>query len=174
MKFLAVVAICAIVLMIPIAVLAGSGSGFDSVVTTLEHRYHAHATRIPFMGLVSLVGHVATTGGVSGMHIAEFDNFNAQVDGDELNNLVEEKLGTGWSRMVRDTSKHGAEQSLIFTRPDGNRMGMFIVDLDGNEMDVVEISVDPDHLNQSIDKYKHHDGDGDNSDHDDNSGAESD
>jgi hypothetical protein len=174
MKVLAWVAICAIVLIVPIAVLAGSGSGFDGVVTTLEHRYHAHATRIPFMGLISLVAHKASSGGVSGLHVAEFDNFNEQVDGDELNNIVEQKLGLGWSRMIRDTSKHGAEQTLIFTRPEGQRMGMFIVDLDGHEMDVVEISVDPDHLNESIGKYKHHDGDADHSDHDDNSGNDSD
>jgi len=174
MKVLACIAICAIVLMVPVAVLAGSGGGFDGVVNTLEHRYHAHATRIPFMGLMSLVAHKASSGGVSGLHVAEFDNFSEQVDGDELNNIVAEKLGEGWQRMIRDTSRHGAEQTLIFARPEGNRMGLFIVDLDGNEMDVVQISVDPDHLSQSIDKYKHHDGDSDNSDHDNNSDADSD
>jgi len=174
MKVLACIAICAIVLMVPVAVLAGSVGGFDGVVNTLEHRYHAHATRIPFMGLMSLVAHKASSGGVSGLHVAEFDNFSEQVDGDELNNIVAEKLGEGWQRMIRDTSRHGAEQTLIFARPEGNRMGLFIVDLDGNEMDVVQISVDPDHLSQSIDKYKHHDGDSDNSDHDNNSDADSD
>jgi len=164
MKALAWIAICAIVLAVPVAVLAGSGNGFDGVVTTLEHRYHAHATRIPFIGLISLVAHKATSGGVNGLHVAEFDEFSAQVDGDELDKLVEEKLGNGWHRMIRDTSKHGAEQTLIFTRPDGNRMGMFIVDLDGHEMDVVQLSVDPDHLNQSIGKYEHHDHDADRDD----------
>jgi len=161
MKTLACIAICAIVLMVPVAVLAGSGSGFDGVVTTLEHRYHAHATRIPFMGLISLVAHKASSGGVSGLHVAEFDEFTAQVDGDELNKLVEEKLGDGWQRIIRDTSKHGANQTLIFTRPEGNRMGLFIVDLDGHEMNVVQISVDPEHLNQSIGQYDHHNGDAD-------------
>jgi hypothetical protein len=34
-------------------------------------------------------------------------------------------------------------------------MGMFIVDKDGNEMDIVQLSVDPDHLNESIGKYEH-------------------
>jgi hypothetical protein len=174
MKVLAAVAICAIVLMVPVVVLAGGGGGFDGVVTTLEHRYHAHATRIPFVGLISLVAHKATTGGVSGLHVAEFDNFNEKVDGDELNNIVEEKLGAGWQRMIRDTSKHGAEQTLIFAHPEDDRMGLFIVDLDGQEMDVVQISVDPDHLSQSIGKYEHHDHDEDNSDHDNNSGEDSD
>ncbi len=174
MRVLAWVAICAIVLIVPVAVLAGGGSGFDGVVTTLEHRYHARATRIPFLGLVSLVAHKATSGGVSGLHVAEFDDFNAQVDGDDLNNIVAEKLGAGWQRMIRDTSRHGAEQTLIFTRPEGNRMGLFIVDLDGHEMDVVQISVDPDHLSQSIGKYKHHDGDDGSSDRDSGADADSD
>jgi hypothetical protein len=71
--------------------------------------------------------------------------------------------------MIRDTSKHGAEQTLIFSRPDGNRMGLFIVDLDGHEMDVVQISVDPDHLSQSIGKYEHHDRDGGDNDRGDDS-----
>jgi len=154
------------VLMVPVAVLAGGGNGFDGVVTTLEHRYHAHATRIPFMGLISLVAHKASSGGVCGLHVAEFDEFNAQVDGDELNSIVEEKLGAGWQRMIRETSRHGDEQTLIFTRPEGQRMGLFILDLDGHEMDVVQISVDPDHLNQTIHKYSHDDGDADHSDDD--------
>jgi hypothetical protein len=109
MKAFAWVAVCAIVLMVPVAVLAGSGNGFDGVVTTLEHRYHAHATRIPFMGLISLVAHKASNGGVSGLHVAEFDEFTAQVDGDELNTLVSEKLGDGWHCMIRSTSKHSGE-----------------------------------------------------------------
>ena len=59
------------------------------------------------------------------------------VDGDELNRMVEQKLGPGWERMIRETSRYGNEQTLIFVHPEGTRMGLFIVDLDGNEMDVV-------------------------------------
>jgi hypothetical protein len=49
-------------------------------------------------------------------------------------------------------------------------MGLFIVDKDGNEMDVVEVSVDPDHLNDSIGKYRHSHSDSDR-DEDDSKGA---
>jgi len=38
-------------------------------------------------------------------------------------------------------------------------MGLFILDLDGKELNVVQVSVDPDRLNATIIKYKHHDGD---------------
>ena len=67
--------------------------------------------------------------------------------------------------MIRETSRHGGEQTLIFSHPEGKRMGLFILDLDGNEMDVVQVSVDPDRLNETIGKYKHYDRDsGDKSD----------
>ena len=153
-------------LLIPAAVvLAGSGEGgFDGVVRSIESKYHVHATRIPFMGLVSLISRKATHGGVSGLHVAEFENFTEPVDGDELNRMVEEKLGPGWERMIRETSRR-KEQTLIFMHPEGERMGLFVVDKDGDEMDVVQVSVDPDHLNQSIGQYEHgHPGNGSGAD----------
>jgi hypothetical protein len=145
-----------IALALPAAVLAGGGEGgFDSVVHSIEGRYHVHATHIPFLGLISLVSKKATHGGVANLHVAEIDAFTQQVDGNELNQLVEEKLGSGWERMVRETSKYGHDQTLVFTRPEGDKMGLFVVDLDGNEMDVVQVSVDPKHLDDDINSYSH-------------------
>jgi hypothetical protein len=157
MKRFILIPLAIVALAIPAAVLAGSGqTGFNGVVNTIESRYHVHATRIPFMGLISLVSNKATHGGVASLHVAEFDSFTEQVDGNELNSMVEEKLGQGWERMIRETSKKSHEQTLIFIRPDGDKMGMFIVDLDGNEMDVVQLSVDPKHLDDDIGHYSHH------------------
>jgi hypothetical protein len=164
-----------IALALPAAVLAGGGEGgFNGVVHTIEGRYHVHATHIPFMGLISLVSKKATHGGVANLHVAEIDSFTEQVDGNELNQLVEEKLGSGWERMVRETSKYGHDQTLVFTRPEGDKMGLFIVDLDGNEMDVVQVSVDPAHLDDDIGHYSHHhhDSDNDNAKKNDNDGGE--
>ena len=146
-------------LLVPAAVLArGAEGGFDGVVHSIESKYHVRATRIPFMGLVSAIARGATKDGVGGLRMAEFDSFTAPVDGDELNRMVEEKLGAGWERMIRETSRHGNEQTLIFIHPEGNRMGLFVVDLDGHELDVVEVSVDPDHLNENIGRYEHRHG----------------
>jgi hypothetical protein len=77
--------------------------------------------------------------------------------------MVEEKLGQGWKRMIRSTSRHGGEQTLMFAHPEGRRMGLFILDLDGSEMDVVQVSVDPDNLNKTIAKYGRRDHDDDSS-----------
>jgi hypothetical protein len=163
------------VLVAPAVVLARGESGFDGVVGALESRYHTHATRIPFMGLVSMIGRAASHGGVNRMKVADFEEFSAQVDGDELNRLVEEKLGPGWERMIRETSRKGGEQTLIFARQEGSKMGMFIVALDGKDLNVVEISVDPDHLVEQLAHYDHHFGHqaADNGDHNSDSDDDS-
>lgn len=162
MKCLWLILIVSVALVVPAAVLAGSGEGtFDNVVHSIETRCHVHATRIPFLGLISMVSGKATRHGVDGLHIAEFESFAEPVDGDELNRLVVGELGSGWERMIRETSKKGKEQTLIFVHPEGDRMSMFIVNLDGSEMDVVQVSVDPSHLNEKIGKYSNHGGDGD-------------
>ncbi len=177
MKHLWLIPIAFVSMAVPVAVLAGSGEGgFDGVVNSIESRYHVHATRIPFLGLISLISRKATGGGVGGIHVAEFDNFTEPVDGAELNRMVEEKLGSGWELMIRETSRKpgspatgpgrgggkGGEQTLIFIHPEGKQMGMFVLDLSGHELDVVQVSVDPDHLNQKIGQYEHH-----HADHDD-------
>ncbi len=150
-------AVCVAALAVPVVVLAGGGAmGFDGVVDAIESEYHVDATRIPLMSLVSFVANRASHGAASNLHIAEFDNFSAAIDGDELTKVVEAKLGPEWQRVVRETSRKGSEQSLIFMRPEGNRMGLFIVDKDGSELDVVQVSVDPDQLDKEVGHYTHH------------------
>ena len=51
-----------------------SDSDFDGLVSDVAHRYDAHATRIPMMGLVSLCARFATHGGVKGLRVVEFDD----------------------------------------------------------------------------------------------------
>ena len=157
MKRFWIVSMALVALAIPGVVLAGGNEGgFDAVVHSIEARYHLRARHIPFLGLVSLISKKATHGGVSELHVAEFDEFSQEVDGNELNRMVEEQLGAGWERMIRETSRKGHDQTLIFIHPEGERMGMFVVDLDGNEMDVVQVSVDPQHLDDDIGHYRHH------------------
>ncbi len=157
MRRLLFVPMCLVLLLVPIAVLAGGAEGgFNGVVHSIENRYHVRATHIPFMGLVSMISRKATSGGVSNLHIAEFEHFDAPMDGDELNKLVERKLGEGWERIIRETSRGGAEQTLIFIHPEGQRMGLFVLDADGHELNVVQVSVDPDHLNENLGHYGHH------------------
>jgi hypothetical protein len=153
-----------VAVMTPAIMLAagGSGQGFDSVVHSIESRYHAHATRIPFMSLISGIAGLSTHGAVHGLHVAEFDDFKGDghgpVDGAEFNALVEQHVGEGWQRMIRETSRNGGEQSLIYIRPEGQHVGMLIVDLDGHELDVVQMSMNPDQLMNEVSKHHHEHG----------------
>jgi hypothetical protein len=147
--------ICAVTLLVPVVVLAGGGQGgFDGVVDTIELRYHAHATRIPFLGLISFFSGKAMRYGARNLHIADFEDFPDDIDGSELNQIVQEKLGSGWEPVVRETSCHGSEQTLIFMHPEGTRMGLFVIDKERGELDVVEVSVDPANLDDII-HYSH-------------------
>ncbi len=157
MRRLLLIPVCFIALLIPVAVLAGGGEGFDGVVRTLESRYHVRATRIPFIGLISFASRKATGDGVSNMHVANFEQFDAPMDGQELTNMVESKLGPAWERVIRETNRNGETQTLIFMRPEGSRMGVFVLDADGHELDVVQVSVSPDHLLETVHRYDHRD-----------------
>lgn len=163
MRKLLWIPICALSLLVPVAVLAnGSGGGFSAVVGSIEARYHVRATRVPLLGLVSFMARGASHGGVANLHVAEFEQFNVPVEGSDLDALVASKLGPEWQLVIRETSRRGqGEQSLIYMRPEGSRMGLFIVDHDGGELDVVQLSVDPDHLSDSVTQYSHHTGNND-------------
>lgn len=157
MRRLLFIPVCFVALLVPVVVLAGGGEGgFDGVVRTIETKYHVRATRIPFVGLISFVSRKATHGGVSNLHFAEFEYFSTAMDREELNQLVESRLGSGWERVIRETSRDGENQTLIFMRPEGARMGLFVVDTDGHDLNVVQVSVDPNHLNETINRYDHH------------------
>jgi hypothetical protein len=138
------------------AVMASSvDSGFNATVRAIESRYHAHATRIPMMGFASVIARISTKGGVDNVNVVTFEDFKGPVDGAEFNALVEEKLGKNWKRMIRETHANSNEQTLIYARPEGNRMGLVVIDLDGHELDLVTVSVDSKYLQEEISKHTH-------------------
>jgi len=70
MRRLWIIPMMVVALLVPVAVMAGGGEGgFDGVVHSIEGKYHVHATRIPFLGLMSFIAGRATHGGVGGIHV---------------------------------------------------------------------------------------------------------
>ena len=151
------VLVCFVAMLVPVAVLASGGEGgFNGVVRSLELKYHVHANRIPFIGLISFAMGKNTEYGVSNLHVAEFEDFHEAMDGEELNRMVEEKLGADWERVIRETSHYGDEQTLIFMHSEGKHMGLSVLDASGHELDVVQVSVDAAHLSDKLNQYEHH------------------
>jgi hypothetical protein len=155
-KRLVLLPFCLVLLLAPAVVLAyGGNGGFNSVVGSIESRYHVRATHIPFLGLACFIARKSSHDGVANLHVAEFENVAADVDGAELNTMIEEKLGPEWERIVRESTRHG-DQTLIYMRPEGARIGLFVLDKDEKEINVVQVSVDPDHIDDDIGQYRHH------------------
>lgn len=130
--------------MLPLMARASAGPDFDSVVTAVEHRYSAHAERVPMMGFVSLCAHVASGGGVKGMKIAEFDHLTAP-DTAELESLVRQTLGDSWQPFVTDRERDGNE-SIIYVQPNGHDMRMLIADYEHGELDLVRMQLNGERL----------------------------
>ena len=120
--------------------------GFEGLVSEVEHRYDAHATRVPMMSLVSLCARFSTHGGVKGLRVVEFDDVKATVDVSELTSLVRNHLGPEWQPFIREYDKQGESESIIFVREKGDAMTMMIADYDHGELDVVRMELSGDAL----------------------------
>lgn len=123
-----------------------SGHDFNSVVSTVEHRYATHAQRVPMMGFVSFCAWGASLGGVKDMHIAEFDHLTLDKD-DDLSRLLRDKLGDQWQPFVNDHEANG-QQDIIYVQPHGAWMRMFIADYDGTELNLVRLELNGERLQQ--------------------------
>ena len=76
------------------------------------------------------------------------------------------KMGAGWQRIVRETSREADEQSLIYMKPEGTRLAMMVVDFDNGEMDIVQLAIQPDQLSRQIRRWERAGEDGHGRDND--------
>jgi hypothetical protein len=130
---------------IPLAAIASSSGDFDAVLTAVEHRYSAHAERVPMMGFVNFCAWMATGGGVKGMRVAEIDGLPGTPNSEELQKLVRDSLGPNWQPFVTDR-EGDKEVSVIYVQPVGGSMRMMIADYDNHELDLVRIEINGDRL----------------------------
>ena len=123
---------------------AGASEGFDGVVRTLNERYHVRGKGVPMMWAVSLLARGFTRGGVRGLRVVEYEGLPAEADRAGMAAVVRERLGTGWSPMVRSSSEH--ETSLVYVQPEGAWMRMVVVDAEGSELHLVRMEMNPEAL----------------------------
>jgi hypothetical protein len=128
---------------------ARASQDFDGLVKDVTKRYQVHSKTVPMMGLVSLCARAATHGGVRGMKVVEFEDaakIHDAGDGTEFAALVKARLGARWSAMVRE--HEAKEDSFIYMQSDGDgvRTRLIVVDLDGQELDMVSLSLNPEQL----------------------------
>jgi len=117
----------------------GSDREFRGVVHAIEHTYGVHHMHIPFLGVAMFFSRPE---GVSGIHLAVFEGFEAPADTEDFSRIVQNSLGGGWYPFVRVLSQSDGETTLIYANPSGGKMRMLIVNLEPSEATVVELRLD--------------------------------
>jgi hypothetical protein len=124
---------------------------FDSLVHRVEGRYQIHGKTVPMMWLANICARRFTNGGVQGMKVVEFENGDriAKAGGGpgEFGQLVRTQLGERWSPMVRSHEKNGGDSYVYVQSSDESKLTrMIVVDLEGSELDMVSLRLNPDQL----------------------------
>lgn len=128
----------AILILSATAAASASDRDFKGVVRAIEHSYGVHHMHIPFLGVALFF---ARPEGVSGVHLAVFENFEAPTDAADVSRVIESSLGPKWYPFVRVHSTSNGETTLIYTNPTEGRMRMMIVNIEPSEATVVEVNL---------------------------------
>ena len=144
-----VLKVCTLVMPLREAIAGERVGSFDAVRSALDQQLHVRGKGVPMMWAVSLVARGFSHNGVRGLRVVTYEGLPAEAVADRvaLERTVRERLGREWSPMVRDRSDH--ETSLVYVQPagrDGRLMRMIVVDLDGQEVDLVRLELSPDAL----------------------------
>ena len=123
---------------------------FDTLVRAVEGRYQMHGKAVPMMWLANICAKKFTHGGVRDMKVVEFEDADRIAKGGEsaeFGKLVKAQLGGRWSPMVAEHEKKGGDSYVYMRNSDESKMTrMIVVDLDGAELNMVALSMNPDQL----------------------------
>ena len=143
------------------AIIAGSPAwasdfNFNRLVSNIENRYQIRHQHIPLIGLVSFCAHIATHGGVRGLHLADFENTESRIPTDDFDSFVQGQIGETWNVIVRTHEKATNEDTVIYARTDGSRFVLLIADLENGELSLVKVGVDANRLPKWLNEHEHH------------------
>ena len=129
-----------IAMVVGFASAARAENGIDRVVKLLETRYAVRHHGVPGLWLVKpfMFG-----SGVSGLRIAQFDNFRIPAgDGHVLDQDVRRVLGADWTPFVETWSKADHEGSVIYANEKAGRLQLLIVSSDEDDgLEVLQMEV---------------------------------
>ena len=134
---------------VPTVSAADKGADVNGVVRALDAQYHLHGQRVPLMWMVNAVATVSTHGGVHGMQVVRYEGLPSSLDRGALVEMVRRQLDGGWSLMVRERSMgKGGEDNMVWTQAYGKDVRMLVMNLDGDELNLVQMQMNPETLAQ--------------------------
>jgi hypothetical protein len=133
----------------------GTDFNFNHLVSSIENRYQVRHEHIPLIGFASFCAHIATRGGIRGLHLADFEDTGSRIPTDDFDSFVHSQLGEAWNVIVRSHEKATTEDTIIYARADGNRFLLLIADLENGELSIVKVGVDANRLPKWLSGHQH-------------------
>ncbi len=126
---------------------------FNGLMHDIEKQYGVHHTRIPMLGMVMFF---AKPKGVHTLKLATFEDFHPkhEVFGPDVQHMISEHFGPEWKPFVRTWSRDG-EASFVYANSTSDKVELLVVALDKDDATVVQLNVDPDQMDEWLDKLEH-------------------
>lgn len=125
---------------------------FGRIVEHIEARYHVHRQHrfaLAFAGMVVKFWHV---GGVRHFKAAVFEDqrFIQTASDAKFDEIVQSATHSGYQPLVQSYSRRSGEHTFIYARSEGKNLKLLIVSLEPDEAAVIQVTLDPDKLNQVL------------------------
>ncbi len=130
---------------------------FTAVLQAFERDYNIKPKHIPGMWLAKLALKVAHPSGVSKVDFVLFedDRLRELASAPDLETRVQAILGNGWKRFVESADAKGDERVVIYARPMGRRLELFVFSMEPTEAVAFFARVKPDSLQRVLDDPSH-------------------
>lgn len=112
----------------------------------IEHALTARLgkpTYIPLLGVVRFASWIVHPKGVHDFQLAVYEGPRRRVDRDDIERIVAREMPRGFTPLVRTRERNG-EWTLIYAKPSGDRVELFIVAHDHGDGDTTLLRVDLD------------------------------
>lgn len=124
---------------------------FSDVAKAIDRQEGMSRIWIPFLGVARAVVWVVRPEGVHDFQLVTFHS-RGNVDARELNRIMKEKAGAGWTPLVQVWSRRSGETSFIYAKPskEGTRMELMVLAHDDEETVLVRVDVDAEKLAREL------------------------
>lgn len=124
---------------------------FSAVARAIDRQHGVKRIWIPFLGLARFAVRVVAPEGVHDFQLATFEGAS-NLDPRNLQKIMREKVGEGWTPIVQARSRRSRDWSFIYARPSksGERMELMILAHDSSDTVLVRVEVDADTIAREL------------------------
>jgi hypothetical protein len=117
-------------------------AGFRDIARALDARL-GNRTWIPFLGVARMAVWVVSPKGVHDFQLALWEDKSREIDGLEIDRIVQNGIGQGYTPLVRVRSNRSGEHVFVYAKPiRGNVVELFVLAHERDETVLVRVTAD--------------------------------